>query len=73
LTNSFPERLISYLSSTFNIKLDIKPVSSTQIILELKGQQKDVCDARPTLTALFGSLKTKTYSDNPECKFSISF
>ncbi|CAF2078344.1 unnamed protein product [Rotaria magnacalcarata] len=71
-TNSFPGRLNTYLSNSFNIKLDIKPVSSTKIVLELIGQPKDVSDARPVLTSLFASLKTKIYSDsNSSCKFSI--
>ncbi|CAF4736765.1 unnamed protein product [Rotaria sp. Silwood1] len=71
-TNPFTDRLTTYLSNAFNIKLDIKPISSAKIILELKGQYKDVSDARPTLTSLFASLKTKNYSDtNDSCKFSI--
>ncbi|CAF4612237.1 unnamed protein product, partial [Rotaria sp. Silwood2] len=71
-SNPFSERLTTYLLNTFNIKLDIKPISSVKIMLELKGQYKDVSDARPTLTNLFASLKTKIYSDtNDSCKFSI--
>jgi hypothetical protein len=68
-SNSFPDRLRTYLSNTFNIKLDIKPISSTKILLELKGQSNDVSDARPALTSLFTSLKTKTYTN--DFKFSI--
>jgi hypothetical protein len=44
-------------------------VSSTKIILEFKGQHKDVGKARSALTSLFGLLKTKTYSDTNNCKF----
>jgi hypothetical protein len=66
--NSFSDRLRTYLSDTFNIKLDIKKSSSTKYVLELKGQQKDVSEARPALTSLFASLKTKTYSDTKDCK-----
>jgi hypothetical protein len=70
-SNSFSNRLSTYLLDTFNIKLDIKTVSSTKILLELKGQYKDISDARPALTLLFSSLKTKNYSDTNDCKFSI--
>jgi hypothetical protein len=68
-SNSFPDRLTTYLLNTFNVKLDIKPSSPTKLTLELKGQSKDVCDARPALTSLFASLKTKTYSDANDRKF----
>ncbi len=72
-SNSFSDRLRIYLSDTFNIKLEIKKPSSTKILLELKGQQKDVSDARPALTSLFASLKTKNYSDTNDCKFINSY
>ncbi|CAF1120872.1 unnamed protein product [Rotaria sordida] len=71
-SNPFSDRLTTYLLNTFNVKLDIKSISSVKIILELKGQHKDISDARPSLTNLFASLKTKIYSDkNDSCKFSI--
>ncbi|CAF4665011.1 unnamed protein product, partial [Rotaria sp. Silwood2] len=35
-SNPFSERLTTYLLNTFNIKLDIKPISSVKIMLELK-------------------------------------
>lgn len=69
-SNSFPGRLKAYLSSTFNIQLDIKKVSSAKFVLELKGQHKDISDARHALASLFASLKTKIYSDKKNCKFS---
>jgi hypothetical protein len=68
-TNSFSSRLTTYLTNTFNIKLDIKNILSKKILLELKGQYKDVSDARPALTSLFASLKTKNYSNKNNCKF----
>jgi hypothetical protein len=67
--NSFFDRLRTYLSDTFNIKLDVQKPSTTKYVLELKGQRKDVSDARPALTSLFASLKTKTYTDTNDCKF----
>ncbi|CAF1400134.1 unnamed protein product [Adineta steineri] len=72
LSNPFANRLSTYLLNTFDITLDIKPVSPTKLVLDLKGQSNDVNDARSALTALFASLKTKTYPDNnDDSKFTI--
>ena len=68
-SNAFPDRLRTYLFDTFEVKLEIKPISSTKIVLDLKGQHKDVSNARVALNSLFASLKTKTYSDKFGCKF----
>lgn len=55
---------------TYRVKLEIEQVPSTKIVLELKGQLKDVHEARHTLGALFSSLKTNTYSDTKNCMLS---
>ncbi|CAF0856222.1 unnamed protein product [Adineta ricciae] len=71
-SNSFPDRLRTYLSSTYHITLEIKFVSPTKLMLELSGQQNLVHEARNVLQSLFTSLKNKTYSNSStSCKFSI--
>lgn len=65
--NPFPKRLEAYLLDTFNVTLEIKSISPTKIVLELKGQHTDVAGARPALASLFGSLKTKIYVDTNKC------
>ncbi|UJR14782.1 hypothetical protein I4U23_001770 [Adineta vaga] len=71
-TNAFPDRLKTYLLNTFHINLEIKFISSTKLMLELKGQQNNIYDARTVLQSLFTSLKTKAYSNTSESsKFTI--
>ena len=63
----FSKRLSNYLSMEFYIKLDILPLSSAGITIELQGQSINISNARDALTKLLGSLKTKIYSDSKDC------
>lgn len=68
-SSPFPTRLSKYLSSAFNVKLEIKTTASTRIALELRGQNQDAAEARSALASLFTSFKSKTYSPTADCKF----
>lgn len=71
-SHPFPARLFTYLSTAFNVKVEIKNAPSTKISLELKGHHKDLAEARHALNSRFGSLKTKVYPSRTDGKFIAS-